>query len=283
MLTSVLAAVWALSAAAAWGAGDFAGGLVARRMGAFFAVLGSYTVGLLALTIVALARGEAFPPAQDVLWGAVAGLAGVMGLGFLLRGFAEGRMGIVAPVSAVLTASIPVVVAALTEGMPRALQLVGFGVALAGLWLLSRPQQHGGRPGGLGVALLAGVGFGSFYVALDQVGETSAFWPLAIGRLAALVALAFLALARRHPVPRGGAPGGLPWGLIVLAGVLDAGGNLFFLLATQTGRLDVAAVLASLYPVVTALLAWVVAGERMTRLQLVGAAAAIVAVMLITT
>ena len=161
VLTSVLAAVWALSAAAAWGAGDFAGGLVARRMGAFFAVLGSYTVGLLALTIVALARGEAFPPAQDVLWGAVAGLAGVMGLGFLLRGFAEGRMGIVAPVSAVLTASIPVVAAALTEGMPRALQLVGFGVALAGLWLLSRPQQHGGRPGGPGVALLARGGGGS--------------------------------------------------------------------------------------------------------------------------
>ena len=129
MLTSVLAAVWALSAAAAWGAGDFAGGLVARRMGAFFAVLGSYTVGLLALTIVALARGEAFPPAQDVLWGAVAGLAGVMGLGFLLRGFAEGRMGIVAPVAAVLGTSIPVLFAAISEGLPGAGQLAGFALA----------------------------------------------------------------------------------------------------------------------------------------------------------
>lgn len=246
-------------------------------MGAFFAVLGSYTVGLLALTTVALARGEAFPPMEDALWGAVAGLAGVMGLGFLLRGFAEGQMGIVAPVSAVLTASIPVVVAALTEGMPRALQLVGFGIALAGLWLLSRPQQAGGRPGGIGVALLAGVGFGSFFVAIDQVSTASVFWPLAVGRLAALVVLVFLALARRRPAPRSA-----PWGLLVLAGVLDAGGNLFFLLATQTGRLDVAAVLASLYPAVTTLLAWVIAGERMTRPQIAGAAAAILAVVLIT-
>jgi len=187
-------------------------------------------------------------------------------------------MGIVAPVSAVLATSIPVIVAALTEGMPGALQLVGFGVALAGLWLLSRPQPLGGRPGGLGVALLAGVGFGAFFVTLDQVGASAVFWPLAAGRLAALGVMGPLALARRRPV----LPRGAPLGLLALVGVLDAGGNLFFLLATQTGRLDVAAVLASLYPAVTALLAWLIAGEHMTRLQVIGAAAAIVAIMLIT-
>ena len=278
MLASpVLAALFALSAAAAWGSGDFTGGLVARRIGAFYAVLASYAVGLVALAVVALARGEMLPPPADVWWGAVAGLAGVVGLGFLLRGFSEGRMGIVAPVSAVLTASIPVLFAALTEGIPGSLQLAGFGVALAGLWLLSRPQELG-RPGGLGVALLAGLGFGAFFVALDQVGATSTFWPLAAGRLAALAVMVPLALARRRPL----LPRGAPLGLLVLAGVLDAAGNLFFLLATQTGRLDVAAVLASLYPAFTTLLAWLIAGERMTRLQVAGAGAAIVAIVFIT-
>ncbi len=275
---SVLAALFALSAAAAWGSGDFANGLASRRIGAFRAVLVVYMVGLLTLAIVALARGERLPPPADLLWGAAAGLTAVMGLGFLMRGFSEGRMGIVAPVSAVLGASIPVIVAALTEGMPSAVQLVGFAVALAGLWLLSRPQSLGGRPGGLGVALLAGVGFGAYFVALDQVGAGAVFWPLVAGRLAAVAVMVPLALARRRPV----LPRGAPLGLLVLAGVLDAGGNLFFLLASQTGRLDITAVLASLYPAVTALLAWLIAGEHMTRWQVIGAAAAIVAIVLIT-
>jgi drug/metabolite transporter (DMT)-like permease len=276
--SSVLAALFALSAAASWGSGDFAGGLASRRVGAFRAVLVGHSVGLLALATVALARGERLPPPADLLWGAAAGVTAVVGLGFLMRGFSEGRMGIVAPVSAVLGASTPVIVAALTEGIPRALQLVGFGVALAGLWLLSRPQSQGGRPGGLGVALLAGVGFGAFFVALDQVEAGSVFWPLVAGRLAALAVMVPLALARRRPI----VPRGAPLGLLVLAGVLDASGNLFFLLASQTGRLDVTAVLASLYPAVTALWAWLIAGEHMTRLQVTGAAAAIVAIVLIT-
>ncbi len=274
----VLAALFALSAAAAWGSGDFTGGLAARRVGAFHAVLVSYTVGMFALAFLALAQGETLPAPPDVLWGAVAGLAGLLGLGFLLRSFSEGRMGIVAPVSAVLAASIPVAVAALTEGVPGPLRLAGFGVALAGLWLLSRPQARGGRPEGLTLALLAGLGFGTFFVALDQVGASSVFWPLVVGRLAALAVMLCLALATRRVV----LPRRAPLGLLVLVGVLDAAGNLLFLLATQTGRLDVAAVLASLYPAVTALLAWLIVGEDMSRLQVIGAAAAIVAIVLIT-
>jgi len=278
LASPLLAALLALSAAAAWGGGDFAGGLAARRIGALRAVLVSYTVGLLVLAVVALARGETLPSPADVLWGALAGLAGVVGVGFLLRGFSEGRMGIVAPVSALLATSIPVIVAALTEGMPGALQLLGFGVALAGLWLLSRPQPLSGRPGGLGLALLAGVGFGSFFVALDQVGPTAVFWPLVAGRLAGVGVMLPLILARHRPI----LPQGAPVRLLVLGGVLDAAGNLFFLLATQTGRLDVAAVLASLYPAVTAILAWLIVREHLVRLQLVGAAAAVVAIVLIT-
>jgi len=274
-----MAALLALLAAAAWGSGDFTGGLAARRVGAFRSVLVPYSLGLVMLAAVALARGEALPAPADWLWGAGGGLAGMVGLGFLLRGFSQGRMGIVGPVSAVLTASIPVIFAALTEGMPGTRQLLGFAVALVGLWLLSRPQSSGGRPGGLGLALLAGLGFGLFFVALDQVSAGAVFWPLVAGRLAAVAVMLPLALARRQPV----LPPGAPLGLLAAAGLLDAGGNVFFLLATQTGRLDVAAVLGSLYPGVTALLAWLLAGEHLTRSQVAGAGAAIVAIVLITT
>jgi drug/metabolite transporter (DMT)-like permease len=277
---AVLAATSALAAAAAWGSGDFTGGLVARRVGPVYTVLISYAVGLLALVILALAWREPFPASTDLMWGALAGVSGMVGLGFLLRGFTTGRMGIVAPVSAVLAATLPVVFAALTEGWPHALQLLGFAVALAGIWLLARPEPLGGRPAGLGMALLAGLAFGGFFILLDQINQEAFFWPLVAGRLAGCALLLGFALVTRARRPAGALRAAL--GLLALAGVLDAGGNLFFLLAIQSGRLDVAAVLGSLYPAVTAVLARLLAREHMTRLQSAGVAAAVLAIVLIT-
>ncbi len=278
MEPSFLAATFALSAAAAWGSGDFTGGLAARRVGPFHTVFISYTVGLLALVIVALARLEVLPPSADLLWGALAGLVGMTGLAFLLRGFATGRMGVVAPVSAVLATAIPVIFAALTEGLPRQAQLLGFGLALASIWLLSRPEPLGGRPAGLGMALLAGLGFGGFFTLLSQVGDNAVFWPLVAGRLAACALLAAFALTTRRSI----IPPRSSLGLLTIAGVLDVSGNLFFLLAVQSGRLDVAAVLGSLYPAVTAILAVLVARENMAWLQVIGVAVAVLAIVLIT-
>jgi drug/metabolite transporter (DMT)-like permease len=162
--------------------------------------------------------------------------------------------------------------------LPSELQLAGFGLELIGIWLLSRPEPLGGRPAGLGMAFLAGVGFAGFFTALDQVGEGAVFWPLAAGRFACCALLIAFALATRRNinVPR-------PLlAVIFLAGVLDVSGNLFFLLAIQAGRLDVATVLGSLYPAVTTLLAWLVARERMARLQIAGVVAAVLAIILIT-
>ncbi|HZD55404.1 MAG TPA: DMT family transporter [Anaerolineales bacterium] len=278
MQSPFLAALFALGAATAWGSGDFTGGLASRRVGPFHTVLISYSVGLLALVVVALARLEQLPPSADLIWGALAGLSGMVGLGFLFRGFATGRMGIVAPVSAVLATAIPVIFAALTAGLPGELQLLGFGSAVVGIWLLSRPEPLGGRPAGLGMALLAGLGFGGFFTALGQVGATAVFWPLVAGRLAACGLMAVFALSTRRPV----IPPLSPLGLLALAGVLDVGGNLFFLMAIQSGRLDIAAVLGSLYPAVTAILAWLVSREHMARLQVIGVALAVLSIVLIT-
>ena len=275
---ALLSVLFALSAAASWGAGDFTGGLASRRVGPFYTVLIAYAVGLLALLIVALIRREPFPPTSDFVWGAVAGLSGMVGLGFLMRGFAAGRMGIVAPVSAVLAAAIPVIFTVLTEGLPRQLQLLGFGLALASIWMLSRRERLGSRPAGLGMALLAGLGFSGFFISLDQVSQSAVFWPLVAGRLAACIAMVLLALATGRPL----VPSPFPVGLLVLAGILDVAGNLFFLLAMQLGRMDVTAVLGSLYPAVTAVLAWIFTKEHMARLQVVGVAIAVLAIVMIT-
>jgi drug/metabolite transporter (DMT)-like permease len=202
----------------------------------------------------------------------------MVGLGFLMRGFVTGRMGIVAPVSAVLAAAIPVIVTAFTEGLPRQLQLLGFGLALASIWMLSRPERLGGRPAGLGMALLAGLGFSGFFIALDQVSQSAVFWPLVAGRLAACTVMTVLALATNRPL----IPSPFPVGMLVLAGILDVAGNLFFLLAMQLGRMDVTAVLGSLYPAVTAVLAWVFTKEHMARLQMLGVAMAVLAIVMIT-
>ena len=273
-----LAAIFALSAAIAWGSGDFIAGLAARRVGPFRTVLISYSVGLLALLIVALVRNEPIPHTTDILWGALAGLSGMIGLGFLLRGFASGQISIVAPVSAVLAAAIPVIFAAFKEGLPHELQLLGFGLALVSIWLFSRPGPLGYRPAGLGMALLAGLGFSGFFIILSLVGENAIFWPLISGRLVACVLMTAFGLTTRRLV----FPPHFPLGLLALIGVIDVSGNLFFLLAVQMGRLDVSAVLVSLYPAVTVILARLVNREKLARLQVIGVILAVLAIVLIT-
>jgi drug/metabolite transporter (DMT)-like permease len=251
---------------------------VARRIGTFHSMFIPYAISLLILVSTALIRSEPFSQAADLMWGALAGTMVMAGYACLLRGFASGRMGIVAPVSGVLATAIPVIFSAFTEGLPRSLQLLGFALALVSIWMLSHPEKIEGRPAGLGMALLAGVGFGGFFTALDQVSESAVFWPLAAGRLTACVLmLAFAFSTRRSLIPQDP-----PLALLGLLGLLDVGGNLFFLLAVQTGRLDIAAVLASLYPAVTAILAWWIMKEQMTRLQVIGAAVAVLAIALIT-
>lgn len=278
MNTPLVAAGLALAAAACWGAGDFSGGLAARRSEPLRSVLLIYSVGLAALGIVALVRQEPVPPPGDLAWGAVAGLFGMVGIIFLFQGFAAGRMGIVAPVSGVLATALPVAFNALTEGLPDNLKLAGFATALLSIWLLSRPERFGTRPTGLGLAVIAGLCFGSFFITLDQVSKASTFWPLIAGRAASVIVMLAFVLVRRRPMPLEGSP----WGLFLLAGVLDVLGNVVFLLAIRNGRLDVASVLASLYPAVTALLARLTIKENVTRLQMLGVSAAMLAIVLVT-
>ncbi len=278
MDTTSLAALFSISAALVWGTGDFSSGLAARRIGAFHALLASYALGLLGLTVLALVTAEPFSNLRDIGWGVLAGLFGMAGFLFMLRGFTVGRMGIVASVSSLLASAIPVVVAALTAGLPGPLQLFGFGLAFVSIWLLSFRNQSQERPSGFWLAAFAGLGFGAFFTVMGQIGQGAVFWPLVASRLVACLLMGGFALATRRPLVPAGAPGRL----LLLAGLMDVFGNFFFLRAVQTGRLDVAAVLVSFYPAVTVTLARLIAKETMSRLQTIGVIAALVAIALIT-
>ncbi len=212
------------------------------------------------------------------MWGSVAGLAGAVGLVAFYQALSVGRMGVVAPIAAMLSAAIPVLFGALIEGLPGPLQLIGFVLAFIAVGLISGLGVVKGRPKGLGLALLAGLGFGSFFILISRVSHGAIFWPLAAARLSSLLFLFAVVLIRRQKV----LPEKSVWPVVFLAGALDVAGNVFFVLATHTGRLDVAAILSSLYPAVTVLLATIILKERVTRLQTIGILVALVAIPLIS-
>ncbi len=270
---------FALSAAILWGAGDFSGGLATRRAQVLSVVFGSYAIGFCVLVVLALIWSEQFPTALDLMWGGVAGLAGAMGLVAFYQALSVGRMGIVAPIAAMLSSAVPVLFGTLTEGIPGPLQLIGFVLAFIAVGLISGLGVVKGRPKGLWLALLAGLGFGSFFILISRVSHGGIFWPLASARLSSLLFLLVVILLRRQCV----LPGKSVWSVVFLAGALDVAGNVFFVLATHTGRLDVAAILSSLYPAVTVLLATIILKERVTRLQTIGIVVALVAIPLIST
>jgi drug/metabolite transporter (DMT)-like permease len=269
--------VFGLLSALSWGAGDFSGGLASKRSNVYSVVMGSQFIGMLLLIGLAVVFGEAVPSLASWLWGGLAGAAGAVGLMALYRALAIGRMGVAAPVSAVISGALPVLIAAWVEGLPGALQLIGFGLALVGVWLLSRNKEALLRAGDLGLPAVAGLGFGLFFVFIDRVSEPAVFWPLVAARLASLSLLFLVAWFNRQPA----LPGRPHLPLVALAGVLDAGGNAFFVLATRTGRLDVASVLSSLYPASTVALAWLLLKEQLTRSQWFGVAAVLAAIVLI--
>lgn len=274
----LLGAAFGLASAAGWGAGDFSGGLASRRSPALLVVLVSELSGVAILVGLALLLAEPLSRPVDLLWSGSAGIIGTIGLLALYRGLATSPMGVVAPVSAVVTALIPLIFGFLLEGIPATRQLLGFGIAIAAVWLISRPPQGGKvRLRGLGLPVLAGVGFGVFLIVIDHASDSAVLWPLVSARFASLVMLMLLVAFTRHrqwPTRRQ-----LP--LMILAGLFDVGGNTFYALAAQAGRLDTAAVLSSLFPAVTVILARIALNERLSRQQWVGVAVALVAVLLI--
>lgn len=240
-------------------------------------VLLSQFVGMLIAVTLAVVRHESIPAGSDLLLCVVAGVLGGIGITALYRGLAIGRMGIVAPVTGVLAAVIPVVGGIILEGLPAAIVLLGIGLAIVSVVLVSRVADEGGGRAGLTEALIAGVAIGCFGIAISGLSEGQVFSSLTVIRLVQAALVVGLVLgtraAWRLPVDSLAA--------IAVVGVLDMAGNSFYLLAVQTGALAVASVLSALYPVATVLLAAVVLHERVTRDHTMGIALAAGAIVLI--
>ena len=272
-----LGVVCALGSAVVWGGGDFSGGLASRRSPQAHVLVLSTLSGMIVLVLLALLRREPWPSAASILWAAAAGLAGIVGLALLYRGLATGQAASVAPIAAVVSAGLPVVWSAISIGLPPAIRLVGLGLALLGIGLVSAAGTKSSTDwNSIQLALGAGVGFGSFFILLGQVEAGVLFTPLIVARSVAFVVSLGLLRQQHLPLPT------LKHNAVALgAGVLDAGGNMLFLLAKQLTRLDVAAVLSSLYPATTVLLAWFILKERVSPIQWAGATVCLVAVGLI--
>ena len=274
-----MALVFALAAAVTYGAADFVGGLVTKRAGAVRVVLLSQAFGpLLTIRLVPLLRGGVFST-EAIGWGALAGFAGGTGVLLLYRGLAVGRMSVVAPVTGVEAAGVPVIAGVVLGERPSLVALGGVFLALAAVALVSQSEKEagGGRGRGLPEALGAGLAFGMFFICLDQAPDASGIWPLLSGRAASLTLVASAAVITRiSPRP--------PRGTlreIAAAGALDVAANVFYLLGSRAGLLSLVDVVTSMYPAVTVALARVVLKERFLPIQRVGFALGVAAVILI--
>jgi drug/metabolite transporter (DMT)-like permease len=259
-----------------WGTSDFIGGYVSRTANPFIIALIAHGSGLLMVAILAVVNHSPYLHKASVMWALVAGASGGAALAFFYRALSTGQMGLVAPVAAVLSAAIPVVFSVIVEGAPQSVQIAGFVSAGFGIWLISRSEGRN-NPRGIGIAMLAGMGFAGFYLGMRQAGQGSAFWLAVASRGGAFVITALMILIGK--VSRT-----LNWrcaALGAIAGCVDVSGTVLFVRASQAGRLDTSVVLVSLYPVVTVTLAWLVLKEHFTRWKLIGMLAALAAVPMI--
>jgi drug/metabolite transporter (DMT)-like permease len=270
-------AAYSLTAVGVWGTSDFLGGVGARRANAFLFTAIVHVSGMLLVGAIALMTHAAFPGLVSVGWALLAGALGGLALVFFYSALARGNMGLIAPVAAVLSAAIPTIVTAFSDGIPGTRHVFGFILAGIGVWLISRNEAETGRPEGLGVAVLAGIGFAGFYLCAHQAGNASALWVATCSRWGSFLVTGSLVLFGRHlravPAPI--------LGIAVAAGILDISGSVAFIRAAQIGRLDVAVVLSSLYPAVTVLLARFFLHEHFSRARTFGMVAALAAVPMI--
>ena len=268
--------MFSLAAVFSWGTSDFLGGYAARRANAFLLTAIAHLSGLVLMAAAALATHAPFPTRTAVAWTLVAGLSGGGALAIFYRALAAGRMGLTAPVAAVLGAAIPTIFGIFREGLPQTAQVSGFVLAAVGIWLISRTEDDSSTDG-IGMAALAGIGFAGFYLCVKQTGDSSALWVAAVSKVASFSLTGLIVLIGRstREIDRRGI------GFGVIAGCLDAIGSVLFIRASQTGRLDAAVVLSSLYPAITVLLARLVLKEHFTRWKALGMVAALLAVPMI--
>lgn len=279
-LTQLAPAACSVTAVFLWGAADFSGGLGSRRANAFVLTAFSHVCAFGLMFAIALGQHGAFPSGASIVWAMVAGASGGFSLALFYRALASGQMGLTAPIAALVGAAIPTMVDIFLEGAPSRWTMGGFALAALAIWLITRPEpspenepKSSGRPAGLGLAAIAGVGFAGFYLCIHQASG-SPVWIATLSRVGSFTATALAVMVTRAPLaldrPRAT--------LGMLAGFLDITASALFIFASQHGRLDEAVLITSLYPAVTVVLARFVLKEHFSRWKFVGLLAALAAV-----
>jgi drug/metabolite transporter (DMT)-like permease len=279
MPITFLGVLFALLSAASWGGGDFSGGIATRKFNPFQVLILSALTSLIVMLGLAVLWGDSFPALRNLSLAIMAGIAGALGLTWLYQGLANGPAALVSSVAGVIGATIPMVIGIFLQGFPSGSQILGFILALVGIWVVSRYSGNGETQsnGSLRLAILAGFGFGGFLALVAQFDGNDIFSPLVVAKFSSLVLGIIILLRQKIAIPKITSS---PTALV--SGVLDAGGNIFYLLATQTSRLDIAAILSSLYPAVTVLLSSLILKEKVSSKQWIGVCICITAIVLIT-
>lgn len=275
-----MAIVLGLLTSLSFGAGDFFGGLSSKKTSAVNVVAFSHVIGLLGALSLAPWLADSFS-ARDYGLGVLAGALGGVAVVLLYRGLARGPMAVVAPLTAITSASVPALWGVATGDELSPLAWIGVGAALVAIALSSIPNESDGAPVTLGVvreALVAGAGFGTMFILFDATADGTAPWPVVGARTVTVTVLLSFVLIARRPGLATVRPA--LW-MIVLAGLFDTGSNIMFLFAAKIGDLSIVAVLSSLYPAATVILARIVLDERMSRMQLGGLVTALAAAVLI--
>jgi drug/metabolite transporter (DMT)-like permease len=282
-----------LAAAVTYGCSDFLGGVVTRRVNVLVVVLVSQLLGCVVLAVSIVLFNDAPLTAAALAWGAAAGVAGTVGVVLLYRGLAAGRMSIVAPVTAVEAASVPVAFGLLIGERPSAPALFGVLLALPAIALVSsseapeeledrlQPEPSSFarlRRNGVPQAVGAGLCFGAFFTLVQRAGTSRGLWPIVGVRGISILVVGLVVVILRPTFDNLGSN----LGTLAAVGNGDVAANVFYVLATQRTLLSVAAVLTSLYPAFTVLLATAVLGERLRPIQLVGLLAALAGIALIS-
>jgi drug/metabolite transporter (DMT)-like permease len=265
-----------IAAVVCWGISDFVGGYASKKNDAFLVTLLAHLAGFTLMLSLTVANHAPIPDRTSELWAMAAGALGGFGLALFYGALASGKMGLTAPLAAILGGAIPVAFGIALQGYPGPYPIVGFALAAVGIWLICRPDQSAGSEG-LMMAVFSGLGFAGFFICISRTGSASAFWSASYSRFGSLFVVGVAMLIRRRTFK-------LNWktvGMGLCAGALDSTGTLLFIRANQSGRLDKAVMLTSLYPVVTVLLARFVLKEHFSRWKVAGILAALAAVPLI--
>jgi drug/metabolite transporter (DMT)-like permease len=266
----------AFASSISWGVADFLGGLRSRRLPVLNVVTASQLTGLVLIGVYTLVRWEPMPGGDFLLWAPLSGLAGVIGLLAFYRGLAVGNMGVIAPISST-AAIVPVVIGIASGDRPSEVQYAGLVLALTGVALASREEVSGGAARGAGLAVVSALGFGFFFVGIDNASDSDVAWAMFGNRLTSfsLLFAAFLIVRPPLAIRRDDVP------VLALIGTLDIAANGMFAIASTTGLVSLVSVMGSLYPLTTAALAAVVLRERPHRIALIGVGLALAGVVLI--